>query len=473
MASNDSMQTAATALASFCTTIGWSALPVGVQERTKELVLDHLGVTVRGSTEASSTSVAAFVQGMHAGGPSSVVGAGFCTAPAWAALANGTAAHAIEMDDVTRESSLHPGAAVLPAALAVAEEQEAAAPTLLAAVVAGYEVMMRVGNALNPASAYRRGFHPTSVAGVFGAATAAGCLLGLSADTLARALGIAGTMASGSLEYLSGGAWTKRLNPGWAAHAGIVAAGLARAGFNGPETVFDGPLGLLKGYTDRPDSQRLLAELGQSLQILQVAIKPYGCCRYNHGLIDCIIALKEEYDIRPDEVENIRLAVLRAGALLVADPIEQKRTPQSVVDAQFSAPFAAAVALVRGAADVDQYTRANLDDPIIRSLMARIDCYHDPALDAVYPRQWPAAAEITLRSGRTVSTRIAHPRGEPENPVSRADLVGKFVSSTAHLLSAAAAHDLAQRVLDLDREPGITGVMSIVRGWSTPAISSR
>ena len=113
--------------------------------------------------------------------------------------------------------------------------------------MAGYEVMLRVGNALNPASAYQRGFHPTGVAGVFGAATAAGCLLGLSAGTLACALGIAGTMASGSLEYLSGGAWTKRLNPGWAAHAGIVAAGLARAGFKGPESVFDGLLGLAQG----------------------------------------------------------------------------------------------------------------------------------------------------------------------------------------------------------------------------------
>jgi 2-methylcitrate dehydratase PrpD len=401
---------------------------------------------------------------MQSTGPSTVIGAGFCTAPAWAALANGTAAHAIERDDVTCESSLHPGVAVMPAALAVAEEKGAGASALLAAVVAGYEITLRVGSALNPASAYQRGFHPTGVAGVFGATTAAGYLLGLEAETLTRALGIAGTMASGSLEYLSDGSWTKRLNAGWAAHAGIVAAGLAQAGFTGPETVFEGPLGLLQGYTDAPNSRRLLAGLGQSFQIMTVAIKPYGCCRYNHGLIDCILALKQEHNIRPDDVETIRLGVLKAGALLVADPIEQKRSPQSIVDAQFSAPFAAAIALVRGAADVNQYTQTNVDDPTIRSLMARTDCYHDPSLDAVYPKKWPAAAEIKLRNGQTVSTQVEYPAGEPENPVPGEDLVRKFVMLTDSLLATETAHELARRILNLDHEAGIEGVMRAIRG---------
>ena len=451
--------TAAAALASFCTDLSWSTLEAEVQARTKELLLDHLGVAVRGCSEASSAPVVEFVQGMQAGGPSTVVGADFCTAPAWAALANGTAAHAIEMDDVTCESSLHPGAVVIPAALAHAEAEGADAAAVLGAIVAGYEVMLRVGNALNPAAAYRRGFHPTGVAGVFGAATAAGCLLGLDADILARALGIAGTMASGSLEYLAGGAWTKRLNPGWAAHAGIVAAALARNGFMGPETVFEGSLGLLKGYTDQAHGQRLLEGLGQALQILTVAIKPYGCCRYNHGLIDCVLALREEGEIRPDEVEKMRLGVLRAGALLVAEPSARKRAPESIVDAQFSAPFAAAVALVRGAADVDQYTRANLDDPGIRRLMGRTECYHDPALDALYPRQWPAAVQIELRGGRRLSTRIDYPKGEPENPVSRTDLVEKFVALTSPLLRPARAHELARRILEFEREESIAAVL--------------
>src|SRR5207302_124600 len=149
----------------------------------------------------------------------------------WAALANGTEAHAVELDDVTTESSLHPGVAVIPAAIALAQELQAQPKALMEAIVSGYEVTMRVGNALNPASAYARGFHPTGVAGIFGATMAAARLLNLEAAACATALGIAGTMAAGSLEYLADGAWTKRLNPGWAGHAGITAAQLAAAGF--------------------------------------------------------------------------------------------------------------------------------------------------------------------------------------------------------------------------------------------------
>jgi 2-methylcitrate dehydratase PrpD len=359
------------------------------------------------------------------------------------------------MDDVTTESSLHPGVAVIPAALAVAEERESSSIAFIEAVIAGYEVTMRVGNALNPASAYRRGFHPTGVAGVFGAAMAAGRLLGLDAPSLTRALGIAGTLASGSLEYLSDGSFTKRLNAGWAAHAGIVAAGLARAGFTGPASVFEGRLGVLHSYTDEPIPERLLADLGRPRQIMRVSIKPYACCRYNHGLIDCVLALKREHGIRPDDVEAMRLGVLSGGAVLVADPIEQKRAPTNVVDAQFSAPFAAAVALVRGGAGLAEYSRENVEDPSIRSLMARTDCYRDPSLDEDYPTRWPAAAEIRLKDGRTVATRIEYATGEPENPVPRDGLVAKFVSLAGNLLPPDRAAALAQRILRLEEEPGL------------------
>src|SRR5256885_4772295 len=175
---------------------------------------------------------------------------------------------------------------------------------------------------------------------------AAGRLLGLNPETLTRAMGIACTMASGSLEYLADGAWTKRLNPGWAGHAGITAALLAESGFSGPASVFEGRLGVLHAYSDAPYAERLLADLGQPLQVMRVSIKPYACCRYNHGLIDCILELARDHHIEPARVRRIRLGVLSGGALLVADPIEQKRAPQSIVDAQFSAPYAAAVALV-------------------------------------------------------------------------------------------------------------------------------
>ncbi len=351
---------------------------------------------------------------------------------------------------MTTESSLHPGVAVIPAALAVAEAQRASPGAFLEAVVGGYELAIRVGNALNPASAYARGFHPTGVAGVFGATAASGRLLHLDAAALTRAFGIAGTLASGSLEYLSDGAWTKRLNAGWAAHGGVIAADLARAGFSGPATVFEGRLGLLHAYSDAPLPERLLANLGDPFQVMTVSIKPYACCRYNHGLIDCMLRLRAEHSFDPAQVDSIRLGVLSGGALLVADPIEQKRSPTNIVDAQFSAPFAAAIALVRGNAGLDAFSLANVRDPLIRSLMARTDCYADSSLDADYPRRWPAAAEVRLRDGRSFATRIEYATGEPEAPVSRAALVDKFTSLTASVLGVARAAQLAKLILELD-----------------------
>lgn len=452
--------TAAATLASFSQSLDWTQLPLSVQERTKELILDLLGVAVRGSAEPSSIPTMNIARKAHRLGKASVIGADFSTIPAWAALANGTSAHAIEMDDVSREASLHPGVGVIPCALAVAEEEGSGAADLLAAVVVGYEVTMRVGNALGPASTYRRGFHPTGVAGVFGAAMVAGRLLHLTTEQLVNAMGIAGTLASGSLEYLSDGSWTKRLNAGWAAHSGIMAATLAAEGFTGPSTVLEGPLGLLRGYSDEPNPRWLLNGLGDNFQIMFAGIKPYACCRYNHGLIDCILELKHEHNIRPVDIEAIRLGVLTGGALLVASPIEQKRAPKTVVDAQFSAPFATAVALVRGAAGWKEYCQENVDDPVIREVMARTDCYQDASLDSLYPKQWPAMVGITLKDGRTFSKGVRNPKGEPENPISRKDLVGKFTSLVSNCISPENANELARRVLALDQEPSVHGIMS-------------
>jgi 2-methylcitrate dehydratase PrpD len=457
MATMTETTTAATALAEFCASLRWAELDAAVQQRARELLLDLVGVALAGSRQPSSVPAAEAALALGGSGVARIVGTPAQTSAVWAAMANGTAAHAVELDDVTTESSLHPGVAVIPAAVALAQELAARPTTLLEAIVAGYEVTMRVGNALNPASAYSRGFHPTGVAGVFGAAMAAAHLCGLDVDQRVMALGIAGTLASGSLEYLSDGAWTKRLNAGWAAHAGITAARLAQAGFSGPRGVFEGRLGVLRAYSDAAAPERLLADLGQSLQVMRVSIKPFACCRYNHGLIDCVLELRARYGVVAKDVEQMRLGVLSGGALLVAEPIAQKRAPRGVVDAQFSAPYAAAAALVFGSGGMDVYTPACLSDSCVRALMARTDCYRDAALDADYPMRWPAEVSLVLRDGRRLSTRIEFATGEPENPVSLAALRDKFTSL---------AHDAApyvERLLSLDREPDLSVLDEVLR----------
>jgi 2-methylcitrate dehydratase PrpD len=447
-------------------------MPADARERTKELVLDHVGVGIRGSGTDSARAVARFAQRTSRGGSASFLGTNARAEAPWAALANGVSAHSIEMDDVTTESSLHPGVAVIPAALALAEERRADPIAFLEAVVAGYEVTMRVGNALGGANAYGRGFHPTGVAGAFGAAVAAARVLGLDAGGIVRAMGIAGTMASGSLEYLADGAWTKRLNPGWAAHAGIVAAELAGEGFTGPASAIEGRNGALRSYTDDPRPMRLLADLGAPLQVMRVSIKPYGCCRYNHGLVDAVLQLRNE-GLTAAQVERMELHVLSAGASLVADPIERKRDPRNVVDAQFSAPYAAAVALVRGAAGLREFDAAAIADPAVRALMQRTDCVRDPSLDAQYPLAWPAAVRVRLHDGRTLEARITHALGEPENPVPRPALLERFVELTAGSIDANSARALAARLLSLDSAHDLAAALSSHSRSTAPSAITR
>lgn len=452
---------AATELARFCSDLEWSAVPEAVRRRAAELTLDYVGVTVRGAAEASSRAVRRYV-GTHAGAGATVVGAPWSAPAPWAALANGAAAHALELDDVARESVLHPGAPVISAALACAEERDATGAELLTAIVCGYEVMMRVGTSLNPGNAYRRGFHPTGVAGAFGAAAAAARLLRLDRAQYAAAFGIAGSMASGSLAYLSDGSWTKRLNVGWAAAAGCIAAGIAATGFSAPALVFEHELGVLHAYSDGALPELLTRDLGGELQIMRVAIKPYGCCRWTHAVVDCMLDLRRR-PIEPDRIKAIRLGVLTIGKLLVAEPIEQKRAPRTVVDAQFSAPFAAAVAFVRGGAGLEQFSDANIADPTIRRLMARTDCVTDAALDASYPAEMPGTVEIELDDGQVLRSRIAYPLGEPENPLAEDGLRARFLDLAAAELGTREAEELAARLLGLEREPHVRGVASALR----------
>jgi 2-methylcitrate dehydratase PrpD len=455
--------TAAQRLGGMCADLAWERLPADVGRRAAELTLDHLGVAIRGSTEPSTAPVRAVVSGYLAADGSSAVGVSSRLVPAAAALLNGTAAHAVELDDVTRESSLHPGVAVIPAALAIAEQRGTTGRAFLEAVIAGYEVGIRVGNALNPASAYARGFHPTGVAGAFGAAAAAARLMDLDGAGIARALGVAGTMASGSLEYLNDGSWTKRLNAGWAAHAGVMAAELAAAGFTGPVSVLEGRFGMLRAYTDAPRPELLTEGLGESYQITRVAIKPYACCRYNHGLIDGTLRIRAEHDVDSSAVRRIRLGVLSAGAGLVAHPIERKRAPENPVEAQFSAPFAAAVALVFGAAGAPEYRQSVIDDPRIRALMAVTDCYTSAELDAQYPERWPAAVEIEMTDGLVNTTRVEYALGEPENPLSGDALKRKFRELVGDRLPASETRRLEDAAVDLPEAPSLGRVADALR----------
>ncbi len=415
-------------LATFCATLRGEQLPSGVRERIRYLLLDHLAVTLRGSLLPSSLAAYRMVNamGMGAGQQGTIFGRSEVAEPAWAAFANGVAAHGLEMDDVENRSSLHPGVVVFPAALALSEQLGSSPADFYAAVAAGYEVTLRVGAALNPASAYERGFHPTAVCGTFGAAAASARLLGLSPEQTMMALGIAGSMAAGSMAYLHDGAWTKRLHPGWASHAGITAARLAAAGFVGPTAIFESPYGFLHAYSSLSDVTQLALPSDDTYAIMDVSIKPYACCRYMHGPIDCLLQIQREHQPDPQHIAHVRCGVLTGGRGLIADPIEQKRHPENVVDAQFSMPFGAAIALLTGQAGLPVFTEAWLHEASVRALMQKVACYSSPDLDTYYPAEWRASAEIQMDNGQSYRADIRYPLGDPYNPLSWEQLEARF-----------------------------------------------
>jgi len=356
----------------------------------------------------------------------------------YSALGNGSAGHAIEMDDVNNESSLHPGVVIFPAALATGEMFEATGKRLIEAVVSGYEVMIRLGKALGPKSSYARGFHPTGTCGVFGSSVTASKIMGLREGKITNAMGIAGSQAAGSMEYLAQGAWTKRFHAGWAAHSGMIAALLGQKGFKGPTTIIEGRDGFLHAYSNGADESKVFEGIGSGFEILRTSIKPYSCCRYMQPPIDAILKIVRENNLKPAQVEKVRLGLLSAGLSLIAEPAKIKYRPQSIVDAQFSMPFGAAVAILYRKAGVNEFQLSKVQSEEVKQMMDKVEYQVNPELDRTFPKQWCATAEIFTKDGKRFFTKVQFCKGDPENPLSWEELIEKF-------------HNLCYRIWDKER----------------------
>jgi 2-methylcitrate dehydratase PrpD len=276
----------------------------------------------------------------------------------------------------------------------------------------------------------------------------------LTVDQTTAAVGIAGSMAAGSMEFLAEGAWTKRIHPGLAAQNGIHAALLAQEGFTGPRRILEGRDGFLHGHSRNPLPERLTAGLGQSFEILRTAVKPHACCRYMQGPIDAILEIVCLNAIQPDQIRNIEIAVLEAGWGIVAEPRAKKYRPESVVDAQFSMPFGAAVAVLCGAAGLDQFTMEQIRSPRVREMMNRVVLVKDPKIEATFPAEWPARAAIHLADGRHLEKFVRYPKGDPENPLTWKEMEAKFRS-------------LAGTVINPDR---CAEIIAAIHGESLPVL---
>ncbi len=412
-----------------CHDLSYNALPKEVIDRVKYLTLDYLGVAARGSLSESSAPVLKFIsnRGMVREG-AVVIGTALKADPTYAALANGTFAHSIELDDVVNEASLHPAVAIMSSALAASHIAGCGGRALVEGIVAGYETMIRLGFSLDPKAHYAQGFHPTGTCGTFGSALTAAKILGLDQEAMTNALGIAGSQAAGSMEFLSDGSFTKRFHAGWAAHSGVIAALLAREGFTGPGTIIEGRYGFLRSHSPNSDPSSLLKNWGDPFKVMKTSIKPHACCRYKQGPIDGILEIMHQNTLNPSDIEEVELGILKAGFPIVAQPEESKYNPKSIVDAQFSMPFGAAVAILHGRATLEEYTQKNIMSPEIKQMMKRIYCVGDPELDRDYPKKWPAFVALSTKDGQQYHTRIEFPKGDPENPLTWDELIHKFKS---------------------------------------------
>jgi len=437
--------------------VGTSGLPPEVVARAKALTLDLVGSIVRARHEAESTpALLAAVRALGlSGGTASVFGDAARYTPAGAALMNGALAHSLDFDDTHAAGSLHPGAAVIPAAFAAAELAEAEGARLIAAIVAGYEAAIRLALALPAADHYDRGFHPTATCGAFGGAVAAAQVLGLDAKGIEDALGIVLSQASGSLQFLANGAWTKRFQVGWSAMAGLAAALLAREGFRGAAEAIEGRHGFLRAHAPAPAPDRVLDGLGESFALMATAVKPYPSCRYGHAAIDAALALRAAHGLAAEEITAVTVHLPAKGMLLIGEPAARKAEPANVVDAQFSGPFVVAAALATGTLGWESY--ALLDDPAVRALARRVRCVEDPEIEAEFPANMAGRTTVETARG-SFTAKVVVPKGEPGNFMTEAELAAKFHGLADAILSPARASALAAAVLALDSAPHVASL---------------
>lgn len=442
-----------TTLAAFVADTDGKSIPSKARQRALDLTSDLVGSIVRAAGEAESTpSVLAMLRrlGMDGAGDCTVFGMNRRYGGAAAALLNGTLGHSLDFDDTHADSSLHPSAPVVPAALAAAELCDASGEELLAAIVIGFEVACRIGMALDPTAHYARGFHPTATAGTFGAAAAAGRLFGLDRERMISAFGVAASQASGSLQFLENGAWNKRYQVGEAAMKGLMAASLAAENFIGAAEALDGRHGFLKGYSDGANPARATAGLGEVWETMRIGVKPYPACRYTHAAVDGILELRRRHGLLPGNVARISVGLHRNGMALVGEPAAAKRRARSIVDGQFSMPFAASVALLQGGFGWDDYDL--LGRPDVDALSDKVETWRDESLEGL---THPFGASLVVEaSGMRHELRIADPSGEPDTFPDDVARAAKFDALAGPVLNRDAA-TLRHRLLTLAAAPSV------------------
>ena len=402
-------------------------LPPAVRRKCEDLAVDVVGLCLTARNESYVTSALA---GWDDEGPCTAIGHARRQSAAGAAFVNGTAAHGEDFDDTFEGGPVHAGAVIVPAVLAACERYDCGGPPALLGIAVGVEVICRL-SVVTPKAVHAAGFHPTAVFGAMAAAAGVGAALRLTSRQLVDALGIAGSMAGGIIEYLAEGAWTKRLHAGWAAQSGLRAALLARAGFVGPRTVFEGAHGLFHGFarTTTGDYDALTGDFGARWAAETLAFKPYPCGTMTHPYIDCARRLAAR-GVRGQEVEEMVCEVGEGTVHRLWEPLAAKQRPPNGYAGKFSTPYCIARAFVDGNVGLDAFTDDAVQEAAVLALAAKVGYRIDP--DNPYPKNFTGHIRAVLADGRVLEERQPHLRGGAHEPLTRADIEEKFVLNARH-----------------------------------------
>ena len=455
------MPTAAQKISNWTTNLRFEDIPADVLEHAKQHVLDTLGcglaahaTGVAGEGRATMTELGgepqATVIGLESGLPA-----------ANAAFANGMLCHGLDFDDTHSDSVSHVSAVVTPASLAAGEAVGASGRDVLTAIVAGNEVVIRVGMAAS-GRFHTRGFHPTAVCGIFGGTASVGKLGGLDAETTTRALGIAGSMASGIFAYLEDGTPTKPIHPAWAAHGAHLATRLAHHGAAGPQSVFEGKFGLYHSFLaaepGEVDIDGQIADLGSRWETPRIAYKPFPVCHFMHGSLGAADQALAGRTLSPDEIDSVTVTVPAAGVSLVLEPAGQKCVPRSDYEGKFSLQYSVASMLVRGHVAVSDFTEEAITDPAVLAVSAKV-VYETPEYPT-YPQAFPGGVRVQLASGETLSADFPYQKGGPENPLSESEVSAKFRGNAELCISTASADALEEAVLNLEDQADVSAALA-------------
>jgi 2-methylcitrate dehydratase PrpD len=456
------MPPAARILAEWAARLRAEDIPASVRENAALRVLDTLGCALAGAREDHVPAVLALIARSGEAGPCTVVSSWLTTGPAQAALANGAMAHGLDFDDTHADSVCHGSAVLVPAVLALAESEHLTGQAALTALVAGYEAMIRIGMAA-PGRFHERGWHATAVCGPFGAAVAAGKCLGLDANGLTAALGIAASMASGVMEFLEDGSWVKRLHPGWAAQSGLQAAILAQGGFTGPATGLEGRFGFFRAALgEHVDIATQLKDLGDEWETVRSSFKLYPCCHLSHAYLDAVVQLKRMKGLQAEQVDEVECLVPAGEVPIVCEPTEAKLRPRTPYDAKFSLPFGIAAALARERVDIGVFSQESIGDPSLLALAARVRHTVDPS--SAFPRTFPGWIKVRLKDGRTLEAREDSQRGGPDRPIAPDEVLAKFRDNAARGLPPLRIAALESGILGMESAADLHSTIALCRG---------